>query len=231
MKRYIKRVVFTVVCGIILLGRIFTLPILADNDQNVNRENANNGNIDFIIDAGHGGMDGGASGLNGTLEKDLNLVIAWTVNDILNVCGYSTLMTRESDVMLGNSDKGSAKMQDLTARLDIAREHPGATFISIHMNKFPLEYCHGMTVYYSPNNPQSEKLGETIRQANIRYLQSDNTREMKKADSAIFILNRIESPAVLVECGFLSNENESKLLLSEDYRSKLSAVIATSLIG
>ena len=237
MNIFIKRFAISIFCAIMLFGRAASLTILAENSLNVNTENNNsekNGtgsSVMFIIDAGHGGQDGGASGLNGTLEKELNLVVAWMINDILNACGYDTIMTRERDEMLGEGKSPNAKMQDLTARLDIARAHPQAIFISIHMNKFPLEYCRGMTVYYSPNNPRSEVLGQTIKQANIKYLQSDNTREMKKADSAIFILNRIENPAVLVECGFLSNESESKLLLSDEYRAKLSAVIATSLMN
>ena len=192
--------------------------------------NASDNSITFIIDPGHGGMDGGASGLNGSLEKELNLIIGKNIYEILNVLGYNVVMTRNEDVMLGNGEKGQAKMNDLKYRLEMASGYSNGILVSIHMNKFPKENTKGMTLYYSPNNEKSIKIAEKIRDNNIKYLQSDNNREMKKADSAIYLLNRINIPAVLVECGFLSNDEESRLLMSEEHQKKISLVIAMSII-
>lgn len=201
--------------------------ILTNNSNNVNTKNQ----LTFIIDAGHGGLDGGASGLEGTLEKDLNLKIATLINHLLSVMGYDSVMTRDKDVMLGDGEKGSAKMADLKYRLETAQKYENGVFISIHMNKFPIESCRGMTLYYSPNNAKSQEIAEKIRDNNVKYLQKDNTREMKKADSAIYILNRIQIPAVLVECGFVSNPEEAVLLMNEDYQKKLAMVIVCSVIS
>ncbi len=183
----------------------------------------------FIIDPGHGGMDGGASGENGSLEKELNLIIGKNIAEILKVMGCSVVMTRDEDVMLGDGEKGHAKMADLKYRLQLASGYDNGILVSIHMNKFPKENTRGMTLYYSPNNQKSIDIAEKIRSNNVKYLQQDNEREMKKADSAIYLLNRINIPAVLVECGFLSNIEESGLLMSEGYQKKLSLVIACSL--
>lgn len=201
--------------------------ILTNNEADVNSKKQ----VTFIIDAGHGGLDGGASGLNGTLEKELNLTIASLINDLLVVCGYETVMTRSDDSMLGDGKTGNVKMADLKYRLDLAQQYENGIFVSIHMNKFPKEDCRGMTLYYSGNNPISEDIAAHIRDNNIKYLQKDNTREMKKADSAIYILNRITIPAVLVECGFVSNPEESQLLMTAEYQKQLAMVIACSLMS
>ncbi len=201
--------------------------ILTNNENNVNSKNE----VTFIIDAGHGGLDGGASGLNGTLEKELNLKIASLINELLTAGGYNSVMTRSDDTMLGDGGEGKAKMADLKYRLETAQKYENGIFVSIHMNKFPQENCRGMTLYYSGNHQKSESIASVIRDNTVRYLQKDNTREMKKADSAIYILNRIQIPAVLVECGFVSNPEESQLLMNEDYQKCLAMVIACSLIS
>ena len=228
----LKRIIAIPLCaGMLCLSFLYgyadSKDILTNIDNNVNSKSI----VTFIIDAGHGGMDGGASGLNGSCEKDLNLKIATLVYSILTVSGNNCVMTRSDDSMLGDGAKGSAKMADLKYRLELAEKYKDGIFLSIHMNKFPKENCKGMTLYYSVNNEKSEFIASIIRDNNIKYLQSWNTREMKKADSAIYILNRITIPAVLVECGFLSNEEESALLMNQGYQKKLAMVIACSLLS
>lgn len=181
-----------------------------------------------IIDAGHGGEDGGAVGKNGIFEKDLNLLIAKDLCDMLRAEGITTVMTRESDVMLYDKTvdyKGRKKLLDLSARLKIAESYENCIFVSIHMNSFPEEKYSGLQVYYSPNHQSSVLLAESIQKNVSKYLQSENSRSVKKAGSNIYLLDRIRSPAVLIECGFISNYEECELLSSKEYRQKLTLLI------
>ena len=200
--------------------------ILTENEDKVN----NPRELTFIIDPGHGGVDGGAVGISGTLEKDINLRMSFLISDLLYVMGYDVKMTRREDVLLGEGEKGRVKLEDLKARVDFAKGCEGAVFISIHMNKFPEEGPHGLTVYYSPNHPESERLGGLIKDANIRYLQPDNKRPMKKATTELYVLHRVQVPAVLIECGFLSNSSEEKALSDENYRKRLAMTIVSGII-
>ena len=178
----------------------------------------------IVIDAGHGGMDGGATGADGTLEKHINLEIAKILRDLLIVSGYETVMTRETDVMLTTDDgNGSAKMQDLKQRLSIASEHSDALTVSIHCNKFPMTSCKGMQVYYS-DSETAKKAASEIQNASV-ILQPYNKRAIKKADSSIYLLYRATSPSILVECGFLSNPEELEALKTEDYQKKTAMII------
>lgn len=183
---------------------------------------------DFIIDAGHGGMDGGASAADGTVEKNLNLALSAVLRDTLDVLGYNTVMTRTEDLMLSDGGSGTNKMRDLRERLNIAKANPEAVFISIHMNKFPRTLFSGLQVWYSPNHPSGKIIAEYIQAGFKTFIAPDNNRQIKKAGSNIFILDRIENPAVLVECGFLSNVSETKRLRDHGYRKKLALVIAVS---
>lgn len=184
-----------------------------------------------VIDAGHGGEDGGASGF-GLVEKDLNLDIASRLACLYEISGLPYRMTREDDRLLYKEKiKGTLKTQDLRTRLEIAEEYENAVFISIHMNKFPIEKYYGLQVWYSPNNENSLPFAETIRKNAVAFLQPENERLVKKAGSSIYLLNRLNHPAVLVECGFLSNEEEAKRFASQAYRSSLAAVLFCSIVN
>ncbi len=183
-----------------------------------------------IIDAGHGGEDGGAVGVNGAFEKDLNLAISRRLAAALDVCGVTVLETRVTDISLHTENiKGQRKNQDLKNRLLVAKEHPDAVFVSIHMNKFPEGKYRGLQVYYSPNHQDSPALGENIRQFTVAYLQLENHRPLKKADDSIYLLSHLSSPGVLVECGFLSNPEECALLSDGDYQQKLALTLAAAI--
>lgn len=180
---------------------------------------------DFIIDAGHGGIDGGAEAPNGTKEKELNLALSASIRDIFDILGYDVIMTRYEDIMLSDEGRGTKKQRDLRARLDIAETNPDAVFISIHMNKFPDSRSSGLQVWYSPNNEKSRPLAAVIRAEVKQYISPNNNREIKEAGSNIYLLDRIENPAVLVECGFLSNSSDMALLSDPVYRRRLASVI------
>ena len=181
-----------------------------------------------IIDAGHGGEDGGAIGVNGVYEKDLNLEIATQLKDMLKACGIDVVMTRTEDVLLydKNSDyKGRKKILDLANRLKIANEHKNCIFVSIHMNSFPESKYNGLQVYYSKNSEKSAELALAIQDSVKTNLQKENSRKTKSSNGNIYLLDRIKSPAVLVECGFISNPEECTLLTSEEHQKKLSLSI------
>jgi len=183
---------------------------------------------DFIIDPGHGGRDGGASAADGTIEKELNLALAAVLRDTLDILGYDAVMTRTDDLMLSDSGSGTNKLRDLRARVNIAKANPDALFVSIHMNKFPNPLYSGLQVWYSPNHPSGEKTARMIQTGYKTYISPENNREIKKAGSNIFILDRIKNPAVLVECGFLSNASEARRLSDSAYQKKLALVIAVT---
>lgn len=179
-----------------------------------------------VIDAGHGGMDGGAVSVTGTLEKDLTLSLSGVLSDIFTASGYKAVMTREGDYMLtSKSESGGKKLQDLKGRLEIAEQYPDSSFISIHMNKFPSGKYSGMQVYYADKNVAGKSLADSIQRYGREYLQPENLRETKGVGSSIFLLNNLKCRAVLVECGFISNEREAALLDDESYRQKLACVI------
>ncbi|MGM9636568.1 MAG: N-acetylmuramoyl-L-alanine amidase [Eubacteriales bacterium] len=201
--------------------------ILADNRETVKPVETKK---TIILDPGHGGEDSGAVGVNGSYEKDLNLSLALIMRDLLTLAGYTVVMTRETDELLYDPDVNlTKKSQDLKNRLNFENLYPDAVFVSIHMNKFPIEKYNGLQVYYSPNNDQSRELA-TVIQSDVReLLQTDNKREIKPATSSIYILDKIRIPAVLVECGFLSNALEEALLRDEGYRKQLAMVLCVAI--
>ena len=187
----------------------------------------------FVIDAGHGGEDGGAE-VGGVLEKDLNLAISENIADICTVFGTNVKLTRSDDRLLydyyGSLDSfiGKKKTYDLRNRLRIGEETAPVLFVSVHMNKFTQPQYKGLQVYFSPNTPESEEAAEIIQSYAKKYLSPENERETKRATNAIYILKRITIPAVLVECGFMSCPDELAMLQTNEYREKTAAVIFSS---
>ncbi|MBQ3018840.1 MAG: N-acetylmuramoyl-L-alanine amidase [Clostridia bacterium] len=190
--------------------------------------------VTIVIDPGHGGEDPGSVGADGTLEKDLNLEIARLVYAFCILNGTEARMTRTEDTLLYDyygdlkDYTGQKKVYDLKNRLKIAEEEENALYLGIHMNKFSQERYSGAQIYYSPNSEESQRVASNLSKKIKDYLQPDNNRKIKRADSSIFILKNIENPAILVECGFLSNENELKMLNKEEYRAQLALTIFAS---
>ncbi|MBR6052037.1 MAG: N-acetylmuramoyl-L-alanine amidase [Clostridia bacterium] len=182
----------------------------------------------IVIDAGHGGIDGGAVADDGTLEKDLNLALAKTVERLLISLGADVVMTRTDDVMFAESSSPHKKLDDLTHRIKTTESAVDAVFVSIHMNKFPVQKYSGLQVYYSKNNEESHALADVLQSAAQAYIQPQNARQTKAAGDEIYLLSKLTCPAVLIECGFLSNHDELALLKTEEYRNKLAAVIAVT---
>lgn len=223
--------------GIFLIDRYVELPaasILSEDDGNVKQADDVFSKTDsrpvIILDAGHGGEDSGAVGIGQVLEKDLNLSLTLRLRDLLTFEGWRVIMTRQDDRLLYDpSVSVSHKVQDLKTRLDYGNRYPNAVFVSIHMNKYPAESCKGLQVYYSPNHTASSTLADRIQGDVKLYLSPENHRLPKKATTSIYILSRIRIPAVLVECGFISNPEDTLMLSDATYQKKLTAVLANSL--
>ena len=186
-----------------------------------------------ILDPGHGGVDGGAEG-NGIVEKEVNLAIARKVREFCTLFGFEVRMTRDEDISIHDPGKNTVRAQknsDLKNRLKLMTQDPTAVVVSIHLNKFPQSRIKGAQVFYAPKSPGSEELAQIVQDNFRGLLQPENTRQIKKADSALFLLyNNTVTPAVLVECGFLSNPEEAALLSSEDYQDRVAFAICCSLL-
>lgn len=188
----------------------------------------------IVLDPGHGGEDGGTIGVNGIYEKELNLEVSGTLAAILRFAGYEVIETRTEDILLYDRSvdyMGRKKVLDLAARLSIAQAAMPDIFVGIHMNAFPQEKYSGLTVYYSKNHPSSYDAAAGLQSAVKSALQPDNNRAIKAAGSNIYLLDRLECPAVLIECGFLSNPEECEKLSTEEYRQSLSLVLYSSLVS
>lgn len=178
----------------------------------------------IVIDAGHGGEDGGAVADDGTNEKDINLKIAKQLNQLFTSSGFKTKMTRTTDIAIydqGNETIKSKKVSDMHNRLKVFNEDNNFIVISIHQNKFEQEKYSGTQIFYSPNNKESEVLAENIRTSVTGMLQPDNTRENKAATKSIYLLYNCNNPSVIVECGFLSNNSELAKLKTDNYQKQM----------
>lgn len=211
-----------------LFGSLY-LPQSADKETSLECQEITT----VIIDAGHGGEDGGASSASGLVEKDVNLDISLTLCDMLTSCGVNVVMTRTNDRLLYDRNvdfKGRKKKLDLAARLAIADSTDNAIFVSIHMNSYTDPKYSGLQVWYSQNNPLSYSLAELVQGSNKLYLQPDNNRKTKAATSSIHLLYNATCPAILVECGFLSNTDEAELFETEEYRRRVAFMLFSSIV-
>lgn len=158
------------------------------------------------------------------MEKDINLLIATKLKHYLTLGGFDVIMTREADT--GTEEDPSdtisnRKVSDMRNRLETMGENPEAIFVSVHLNKFTSSSAVGAQVFYSPNHESSQPLAENIQSSIVSKLQPENDRVVKKGDKSIYLLKNAKIPAVIVECGFLSNPGELTLLKDDEYQSKM----------
>lgn len=176
----------------------------------------------IVLDAGHGGEDGGAVANNVT-EKDVNLQITKILYEMFTSNGYEVILTRDDDTSIETSGDTlrDRKVSDMKNRLEIFNSNPDNIVISIHQNKFTESKYSGTQVFYSPNNEKSSLLAESIRQSVTGLIQPENERQCKPAGNEIYLLYNARVPAVIVECGFLSNAEEAQKLSDEAYRKQM----------
>lgn len=185
-----------------------------------------------IIDAGHGGEDSGAIGVNGVYEKDLNLTIANELGKILSDNGFAVIYTRTADELLYTKEEdiyGIRKISDLKNRCKFGAEHPNAIYISVHMNSYRSTGCKGLQVYYSENNSDSYALAASIQENVKSRLQNSNNRKVKPGKD-MYLLENLSNPAILIECGFLTNPEECEKLSEKEYQKELSFSIFCGII-
>lgn len=182
----------------------------------------------IVIDAGHGGTDPGKIGINGKKEKDINLQIAKELKKKLEKEGIEVVMTRESDEGLYNSSSRNKKVDDMKKRCKIIDEAKPVFTISIHQNSYPEEYVKGAQVFYYGQSQEGKELAEILQESMVQQLDKENHRTAK-ANESYYLLKKTESPTVIVECGFLSNSEEAKLLADKDYQKKVAEAIHTGI--
>lgn len=182
----------------------------------------------LILDAGHGGEDGGAVSLTGVPESQINLAIVLDLRDILGLYGVDPMLLRETDISLhsdGADTLRKKKTSDLKNRVASVEAVPESTLISIHQNTYTSSRYHGTHVFYAPTEG-SKELAEQIQEAMRTSLQPDNERVVKQIPDTVYLMNHVTCPAVLVECGFLTNPAEEARLRESGYQKQLAAVIA-----
>jgi len=184
----------------------------------------------IVVDPGHGGMDGGACGVTGVSEKDINLLIAQKLRGYIETNGDVCIMTRETNEGLyeENSTKW-VKSKDLKKRKEIINNSNGDIFVSIHLNSFPQQQYHGAQVFYEAGSEESKHLAECVQEQMISILDPENKRVAKASDT-YYILRNNPMPSIIVECGFLSNPREEKLLMDEEYQNKAAYAIYTGIL-
>ena len=217
--------VLGVVCLIAVMG-VVKKDIIGVNTNADNRQTV-------IIDAGHGGFDGGAQAHDGTIEKDINLHIALKVAQMLRFDGFNVIMTRIDDT--GTEDDKSAaiasrKKSDLYNRLQIMKDNPNAVFVSIHLNKFTTSAANGAQVFYTKNYKEAYTLAFSVQEKIKNFIQPENTRVVKQGTDSTYLLKNAPVPAIIVECGFLSNKSELEKLKCEDYQSQMAFAVACGII-
>lgn len=182
----------------------------------------------IVLDAGHGGADGGASGPDGTRECDLNLAITLKTDAVLGLLGEETLLLRSTDTDLSSSDAKSIsqkKVSDIRRRVELTNSQPGAILVSIHCNTYSQEKYHGAQVFYTGG---AKEFGETMQLALKNGVDPSNARMAKAVSPDVYLMNHIKVPGILVECGFLTNQEELTNLKDPDYQTRLAVTIAVT---
>ena len=181
-----------------------------------------------IIDAGHGGEDGGATSCAGYLESEINLSIALRLNDLCHLLGLDTVMIRTSDISVYTEGKTLAakKASDLRQRVNIVNSYPNGILVSIHQNTFSDSRYYGAQVFYAATDG-SKELAESM-QIQFNEVDPKSSRQVK-ASSGVYLMQHIKKTGVLIECGFLSNPEEEAKLRNSDYQKRLCGVIVSAL--
>ncbi len=183
-----------------------------------------------VVDPGHGGEDGGAVSPNGVRESTINLEISLRTRDLLCFLGLPVTMTRETDVSIYSPEAKTVsekKVSDLKNRVRIVDETRGAVLVSIHQNMFSESKYRGAQVFYA-DTAGSKALAERMQAVFCGDLDPRNHRQIKPSES-VYLLKRIRCPAILVECGFLSNPEEERLLQTEGYQKQMASAICAAI--
>lgn len=183
----------------------------------------------IVVDAGHGGDDPGKIGINGSLEKDINLTIAHKLKSLLESQDYKVVMTRATGEGLYQPGTKNMKVEDMHKRCEIITEAMPVFTVSIHQNSYPEEYVKGAQVFYYGQSKEGEELAAKIQNSMVARLDPENHR-VEKANESYYLLKRTPTPTVIVECGFLSNSQEAELLSTEEYQDKVAWAVMMGIV-
>lgn len=214
-----KKLIITAFTFIFTFTACFSINYIFNKTKSVNSLNGND-KTNLVIDAGHGGIDAGTIGADGTLEKYINLDIALKLYDFASVSGLSAYLTRDGDYLVYREGEDKSR-SDLYNRMDYINSVKNSVLISIHQNFFQNNSENGMQIWYSPNDNSSKILADNILEITKQNLQQDNKRVNKESDSSYYLLYKAKSPSVMVECGFMSNPEENEKLKDNKYQNDL----------
>lgn len=228
MKKTISLSSYTIICLLVLCGFIVAA---AGGSRVVTVFSEPSGLISgrrIIIDPGHGWPDGGASSCTGILESNINLEISLRLEDLFHLLGYHTVMIRTTDCSVYTSGETIAqrKISDLKERVRIINEADNAIFVSIHQNYFSDNRYHGAQVFHTGEG-ESQTLAKQMQLNLVSMINPGSNRKCKRAEG-VYLMNHVNKPGVLVECGFISNPEEEEKLRSPEYQKEICAVIALS---
>ena len=187
----------------------------------------------IVVDAGHGVPDEGAESSSGTSEAETNLKIALKLQELLEQSGCTVILTRSDENAIYDIDSKSLKQKkisDIHNRVKIGNESEADAFVSIHLNKIPQQQYDGWQTFYNAKSEDGRKLAISIQDALGKAVQTENNRVAKSIDN-IYIIKHVEIPTTIVECGFLSNPEEEKKLLDNNYQDKLAWGIYNGIIN
>lgn len=213
-------VLVAAIIAALVLNRFFTVE--TDAEWTV-RKNV------VVLDAGHGGEDGGAVSCTGIAESQINLQISLRIHDLLKMLGIDCVMLRKEDISLHTEGKTIAqrKISDLKNRVAMINNAPRGVLLSIHQNTFPDGRYHGAQIFYA-NIEGSKELAEELQRHIVNTINAGSRRLPQRA-KGVYLMEHVTIPAVLIECGFLSNPEEESLLRNESYQKKLCCVIAATM--
>lgn len=226
LKRFTPQIcLLLIICVVAVFGYVKTEYIDADANADMIPT--------IIIDAGHGGFDGGAAAVDGTVEKDINLQISLKTANILKLYGFNVIMTRDTDT--GTEDDESQtiakrKKSDLSNRLDYMKDNPDSIFVSIHLNKFTTSAANGAQVFYTKNYKEALFLAQSVQKSITKLIQPENTRVVKQGTDSTYLLKNATVPAIIVECGFLSNKSDLEKLKTDKYQSQMAFCIVCGIL-
>ncbi|QHQ60082.1 N-acetylmuramoyl-L-alanine amidase [Anaerocolumna sedimenticola] len=186
--------------------------------------------VTIVLDAGHGGMDPGKVGVNGALEKDINLSITLKLKKLLEQNDIEVIMTRSDDSGLYSSGDSNKKSADMRKRVEIINNSNAVLAVSIHQNSFTQESIKGAQVFYYTSSDTGKEFAE-IMQDQIKKSIQDGNKRVAKANDSYYMLRKTNCPIVIVECGYLSNYAEAALLTDEKYQDKMAWAIHLGLIS
>ncbi len=211
-----------ILCAFLLAGRGWEMAlgerVTEGTDQKV-----------VVVDAGHGGRDPGKVGVDGCLEKDLNLEIAKKVQAILEQQDIKVIMIRDTDKGLYEEQTSNKKVQDMKNRCALINETEPDCVVSIHQNSYHEEYVSGAQVFYYSGSAKGKALAEALQSELVSYADPENHRQAKANDS-YYLLKKTEAPIAIVECGFLSNWEEAAKLQDDGYQSRIAWAVSMGIL-